>query len=44
MTEVYSAGFGVSAAFMISRASVVWLRVNSAAAPPHFASAVPATA
>ena len=44
MTEVYSAGSGVSAAFMMSRASVVWLRVNSDAADPQLASAVPATA
>ena len=44
ITDVYSAGSGVSAAFMIWRASVVWLRTNSAAALAHASSAVWATA
>jgi hypothetical protein len=44
LTEVYSAGLGVRAAFMMSRDSVVWLRTNSDALPAQVSSAAPITA
>ena len=44
MTDVYSAGFGVSAWFIMSRVLSRRFTVNSPAFPEQFASAVPATA